>query len=301
MDVATPRAAVKTGRRRRFSRAFQRSLPFWFLLPSLLILLVIQVYPSLYSVYLAFQRKQDGVERFVGLQNFVILFSSGDLRESLWNTLVFTAFYLVITLVLAFGVALLLNRRVRLTPLYMVLLFIPWVLSDVVAGTIWRWMFIRDYGLIQELLQPLVQRTLLADPAGAMAIVIGSSIWRSLAFAVLLLLAALQTVPREVNESAVIDGATRWQLFWRMTLPIVRPQLLVTVLLLSIRAINSVGLILAITGGGPVRATSTLSFYLYQEAWKFGDFGVGAAIAVIMFGLNLALAAIYLRLLRVET
>lgn len=284
----------------RLARSFQRSLPLWLLLPALIVLLVIQVYPSLYSIYLAFQRRQAGVESFAGFRNFEILLSSADLWESLRNTLVYTFFYLVITMALGFLLAIFLNRRVRLTPVYMVLIFIPWVLSDVVAGTIWRWMFIRDYGILQELLQPLVQRTLLADPLGSMAIVIASSVWRSLAFATLLLLAALQLVPREVQESAAIDGATPGQVFWRVTLPIIQAQVLVTILLLSIRAINSVGLILAITNGGPVRATNTLGFFLYQEAWKFGDFGLGAAIAVIMFALNLILTFIYLRTLRAE-
>ncbi|MCU0491382.1 MAG: sugar ABC transporter permease [Chloroflexaceae bacterium] len=300
MKIADRPLAVPQPARGRLARSLQRSLPLWLLLPALLILLVIQVYPSFYSIYLAFQRRQAGVESFVGLRNFEILLRSADLWESMRNTLVYTCFYLVITMVLGFGLALLLNRRVRLTPLYMVLLFIPWVLSDVVAGTIWRWMFIRDYGILQELLQPLVQRTLLADPVGAMAIVIASSVWRSLAFATLLLLAALQLVPREVQESAAIDGATPGQVFWHVTLPLIQAQVLVTVLLLSIRAINSVGLILAITAGGPVRATNTLGFFLYQEAWKFGDFGLGAAIAMIMFALNIILTIVYLRTLRAE-
>jgi multiple sugar transport system permease protein len=274
--------------------SLQRSLPIWMLLPALIVLLAIQVYPSLYSFFLAFSHKYEGFTQFAGLNNFRILFSSQYFWGSVRNTLIFTGSYLIITTILAMIMAVLLNRRTRLTSFYMVLLFVPWVLSDVVVGTIWRWMFISDYGILQDALRPLINLAFLANPIGAMTIVIASSIWQSLAFATLLLLAALQMVPRDIIEMAAIDGATRWQTFWRVTIPIIRSQVLVVWLLLSIRSINSIGLILVITGGGPARATNTLGLFLYQEAWQFGDIGLGAAIAVLMFVLNLLLTITYL-------
>ncbi|NJP04610.1 MAG: sugar ABC transporter permease [Chloroflexaceae bacterium] len=205
---------------------------------------------------------------------------------------------MLITVSLGLLLALLLNQGLRFSPLYLVLLFLPWVISDVVAGTMWRWMFLSDYGIVQELLRPWVDRTLLADSAGAMAIVIAASVWRSLPFAIVLLLAALQTIPRDLFEQAVIDGASRLTLLWQIVLPLIRPQLVVLILLLSLRGINAVGLILAITAGGPGRATSTLSFYLYQQTWQFGEMGLGSALAVVMLGLNLLLAGLTLVTLR---
>jgi multiple sugar transport system permease protein len=268
------------------------------LLPALAVLLVFQVYPSLYTIYLAFWHKGVSYSQFVGFKNFLILFNSQDFWDSIGNTLTFTVSFIAVTTVLALTLAVFINRRVRLASLYLVLLFVPWVLSDVVVGTIWRWMFISDYGILQEALKPLIGHTLLADPIGAMAIIVTSSVWQSLAFATLLLLASLQMVPRDLLDAAAIDGATRRQTFWRVILPIIRPQILVTLLLLSIRSVNSVGLILAITAGGPARATNTIGFYLYQEAWQFGDFGLGATIALFMFVLNLLLTLAYLRTLK---
>ncbi len=281
-------------------RARSRS-PFWLLAPSLIILSVLQVYPGLFSLSLALHRRQYGEDVFVGLQNFALLAQSSDTWQSIRLTLVFAAAYLIITVLLALGVALLLNRHVRFTSVYMLMIIVPWVLSDVVAGTMWRWMFISDYGILQEWIEPIVGRTLLADSTGAMAIIVLSSVWRTLPFAVLLILAALQTLPREVLEHAALDGATPFQTFWHIVLPMIRPHLATTILILSMRGINSLGLILTITAGGPARATSTLSYHLYQTAWQFGDFGLGAAIAIVMFGFNMLLTLWYLRILRTNT
>lgn len=263
------------------------------LAPAIFVLLVLQVYPGLYSIYLAFHRQRQQVEQFVGLDNFHILFRMPQTWESIRHTLVYTSAYVILTTVLSLGLALLLNRNLAITPLSMVLLFVPWVLSDVVAGTIWRWLFLRDYGLLQTWLEPFVSQTLLADSAGAMFIVIASSIWRSLALGTMLLLASLRSISREINECATLDGAHSHQVFWSITLPLIRPHILIVVLMLSIRAMNSPGLILTITGGGPARATSTLSLYLYQQFWQFGDFGSAAALAVVILVMNIALTAGY--------
>lgn len=261
--------------------------------PAILVLVVLQVYPGLYSIYLAFHRQRQQVEQFVGLDNFHILFRMPQTWESIRHTLVYTSAYVILTTVLSLGLALLLHRNLSITPLSMVLLFLPWVLSDVVAGTIWRWLFLRDYGLLQTWLEPFVHQTLLADTTGAMFIVIASSVWRSLALGTLLLLASLRSIPREMTECATLDGARSHQILWSITFPLIRPHILIVVLMLSIRAMNSPGLILTITGGGPARATSTLSLYLYQQFWQFGDFGSAAALAVIMLVMNIGLTAGY--------
>lgn len=309
MAVVQQQKGIGTTHRAGWRRALGRSLPLWLLLPTLLVLLGMQVLPSAYTIYLSLLRRERGELVFAGLKNYQLLLGGSefclnlrnptDFCGSLHNTLVFVAAYLVLTLGLGMLVAILLNRRVRLTGLYTTLIFVPWVLSEVVAGTIWRWMFITDYGLLQEWLSPILGAyTPLANQAGAMAIVVAASAWHSLAFAALLLLAALQTVPRKVQESAELEGASSWQRFLLITLPLIRGPLLIVVLLLSIRSINSLGMILAITRGGPVRATNTLGFMLYQQAWLFGDFGIGAALAVLMFALNALFAIAYIRTLR---
>jgi ABC-type sugar transport system permease subunit len=272
-------------------------LPLWFLLPSIAILLALQVGPSLYSLYLSTTQidPNTGQNINVGLSNFVYLFNSPTFRESLWHTVVYSVSFITLTISLGLMLALLLNRRIKFTGFYLVLIFLPWVISDVVAGTMWRWMFQQTYGIVQVFLNPIVGSSLYTNATGAMAIVVAASVWRSLAFTTLLFLAALQTVPNEVLESAALDGANRVQRFLSIIFPLIRSAFLVTVLLTSIRAINSVGLIFSITRGNPGGATQTASYYLLRYGWEQGDIGQGAAVSVILFAINIVLTVIYIR------
>jgi ABC-type sugar transport system permease subunit len=295
LTEARPILPIKVPQRRQ-----SKWLPLWFLLPSILILLVMQVYPSLYSIYLSTTRIRAGTFQNVGIDNFLRLFNAASFKDSLEHTAVYTAGYIIITIALGMMIALLLNRRVRFSGIYLVIIFVPWAISDVVAGTMWRWLFQQTYGIVQVWLNPIVGSSLYTNANGAMGIVIAASVWRALAFTALLLLGALQTVPTPLLESAALDGANRFQRFFRIIFPIIRPTFLVTVVLTSIRAINSVGLIYTITRGGPGGATQTASVYLYRTAWEQGDFGTGAAISVTLFVVNLVLTFIYLRLVGVK-
>jgi len=275
--------------------------PVWFLFPSLAVLLMIQVYPSLYSFFLSLGKMKGGLYTFVGLKNFTALFKTSDFYDSLERTLVFTGSYLILCVAIGMVLALLLNRRSRLTPFYLTCIFIPSVISEVVGGTMWRWLFQQSYGIAQVALNPLIDNySLLSGSTGAMIIVIAASVWQRLAFVALIYLGAMQTIPHELDEAAALDGASRWQLFWKITLPIIRPAVLITVLLTSIRGINALGLILATTKGGPGNATMTTAMYLYRTAWNFGDFGTAAALSVIMFFFNITLTIVYLRMFKTD-
>ncbi|MBI9104504.1 MAG: sugar ABC transporter permease [Spirochaetales bacterium] len=277
----------------------EKIFPYGLLLPAITVLVLAQIYPTLYSIYMSFNKLKAGNLNWIGLANYIRLLNSGDFINSLGKTFIYSGGYLLLTLVLAMCVALLLNQRVFLTPVYLTILFIPWVLSDVVSGTVWRWMFQQDYGLVQVLLNPLINRvTLLSNNVGAMLIMILSSTWRNLAFTTIVLLGALQTVSSEIKEAAAMDGTSNFRFFWNFTIPIIKPTILVITLLTSIGGINSLGLILATTNGGPGNATTTTSVLLYREAWKYGDFGTASAIAVFMFFINMALAILYFRVLK---
>lgn len=273
--------------------------PLWLLLPAMASLLLVQVYPTLYSFYLSFGRLKAGNYSFVGLRNYLFLFRTEDFYQSLGLTAVYAGSYVVLSMGLGMLLALLFNRRGKLTPLYMTCIFVPYVISDVVAGTMWNWMFQQSYGLVQVALNPLLNgMSVLSRPGGAMAIVIAASVWKHLAFNALLFLGALQVVSQELYEAAALDGATRWKSFTSITLPIIQPTLLVALLLTSLRGINALGMILATTQGGPGTATMTTSVYLYRNGWMFGDFGTAAAISVLMLVINILLAIIYVRVLR---
>ena len=131
-----------------------------------------------------------------------------------------------------------------------------------------------------------------------MGVVVAATFWRALAFSALLLLAGLQTIPGELGEAAAIDGANRWQSFWKVTWPLLLPTTQVTVVFMSIQAVNAVGMFLAITQGGPGRATEVLSLQMYKEALTFNNWGYAGALAVMMFLVNAALAFIYIRALQ---
>ena len=271
----------------------------WLISPTILFLLIIQVYPAIYSWYLSFGRIKGGKYTFVGLKNFVRLLNNSDFYEALARTGIFTFAFLFACIGLGLILALLLNRCSRFTALYMTIIFVPMVLSEVVGGTMWRWMFQQSFGLVQAFLNPFINNvSILSRPGGAMAIVIAASVWKQLAFTALLFLGALQTVSKELYESAALDGATRSQMFWKITWVIIRPTILLASIMTTIRGINALGLILATTQGGPGASTMTEAVFLYRTAWQFGRFGDAAALSVMMFLINITLGAVYIRLLR---
>ncbi|MGC8827068.1 MAG: carbohydrate ABC transporter permease [Anaerolineae bacterium] len=293
------RAQGVLGRIQEHSHQFY---PYLLMAPALILIGVVSLYPTLYSFYLALTTIRKGTMVFVGLENFATILASRQFWQSLQLTLIFGVFYITLTMLISFLLALTFNRGLSLGALCMTLIFIPWVLSEITSGVMWRWMFYRDYGVLQNLIAPLFGKvTLIATPAGAMGIVTAASIWRSTAFTMLLLLAGLQTIPKEVYEAAAIDGATKWTAFWKVTWPLLRPTTLVTVVFLSIQVVNAVGMFLAITEGGPGRATEVLPLHMYREAIQYFHFGYGAALSVIMSFINATLAVIYIRSLRSES
>ncbi|MFN3332961.1 MAG: carbohydrate ABC transporter permease [Caldilinea sp.] len=275
--------------------------PYLLILPALLIICLVSLYPALYSIFLSLNTFRRGERVFVGTRNFEQILASANFWDSLRLTAVYGVLFVLLTMIFAFILAVMLNRRMSYTGLFMTMIFVPWILSEVVTGVIFRWLFLPGYGLLQDLLSPLFgDIAFLGHPQGAMGVVIGATIWRTLAFAMLLILAGLQTIPGEVYEASAIDGANGWQSFWSITWPLVRPTTLVIVLLLTLQAINATGLFLSITNGGPGRATEVLSVSMYREAIVFFNFGYGAALAVLMLLINIVLAVIYIRTMRSE-
>ena len=293
-------------------------LPFWLILPAILVLLAIQVYPIFYTVVLSVQERKPSGWVFVGLKNFQRLLGSAALGESAGHTVVFLVGFVALTLSLSFMIALLLNRRSRLSGVYITLLFIPWILADIIAGVVFRLLVLPDYGLFSGILQqpgifgPNGLSVLTADaakpwfgsfpfpPSPAMIYLILAATWRALPFTTLLLLAALQTVPNEVIESSRIDGANSWQTVRHITIPLILPTMVVALFSLTLAAINSVGMVFSLTSGGPGTSTQVVSYLSYSIGWVRLDFGRAAALALMLAVLNLTLIAGTLRITRVK-
>jgi len=308
----------QTGIRRRTERWLRNSLPFWLILPTVLILLAIQVYPALYTVWLSFQERQPAGWEFVGGANFRRLFGMGLFGESVGHTLIFLVGYAGLTLVLGFVIALLLNRKLRLSGFYVTLLFIPWIIADIVVGIVFRLLVLPDYGLLSGILQnpalippnglsvltAVPPQPWLGDfpfpPAPAMIYLILAATWRALPFITLLLLAAMQTIPSEIVESSRIDGANRWQVTRHITIPLILPTLVVAIFSLTLSGMNGVGMVFSLTGGGPGSSTEVLSYMLYSIGWRQLEFGRAAALALLIAGVNWLLIGGTLRLTGVE-
>jgi ABC-type sugar transport system permease subunit len=297
---------------------FRKSLPFWLILPTVIVILIIQVYPALYTVWLSLQERAAGGWNYVGFENFERLFGTGIFPESIGHTVIFLSGYTVFTLTAGFIIALLLKQNVKLSGLYLTLLFIPWVIADIIAGLVFRLLVTPDYGLFSGILQSpnllfsqgisiLTANRPAAwfgnfpfPPAPAMVYLILAASWRSLPFVTILILAALQTVPSEVLESARIDGASGLQINRFITIPLILPAMVVALFNLLLGGMNGVGMVFSLTGGGPGTATYVISYLLYVIGWGQLRFGRAAALALMIAIVNWILIFAVLRITRVQ-
>ncbi len=305
-------ARVKT------SRLLRNSLPFWLILPTILILFAIQIYPGIYTVWLSLQERQPSGWVFVGLKNFERLFSMGIFGESVGHTVVFLVSHVTLTMIGGFITAFLLSRKINFSGFYITLLFIPWVIAQIIAGLVFRLLVAPDYGLFAGILQnpslfpPDGISVLTASrpqswfgdfpfpPSPAMILLIIASTWRAIPFVTLLILGAIQMVPQEVLECSLIDGASGWQSIRYILIPLILPTLVVAIFSLTLNGMNGVGLIFSLTDGGPGTTTSILSFILYTIGWGQLQFGRAAALALIIAVINWLLIAGTLRSTRAE-
>ena len=211
-----------------------------------------------------------------------------------------------------------LNRNVRLSGFYITLLFIPWIIADILAGLIFRLMVVPDYGIFSGILQnPAIippdglsiltavpPRPWFGDfpfpPAPALTFLILASTWRALPFVTLLLLAAIQTIPGEIIESSRIDGANFSQIVRFIMVPLMLPTMVVAIFSLTLSGMNGVGMVFSLTGGGPGTSTQVLSYMLYSIGWDRLQFGRAAALALLIAIVNWVLISGTLRITRVE-
>lgn len=312
MQNAQQLRQVKPGRKRR------NYLPFWLILPTIIVLLIVQVYPALYTVWLSALEREPSGWTYVGLKNFNRLFGMSLFGESVGHTIVFLVGYTALTLVLGFVIALLLNRKLRLSAVYVTLLFIPWIIADIIVGLVFRLLVVPDYGLLSGVLQnpamfppngisvltAVPPRPWFGDfpfpPAPAMVFLILASSWRALPFVTLLILAAMQTVPTEILESSRIDGANGWQVVRFIMIPLMLPTLVVALFSLTLSGMNGVGMVFSLTGGGPGTSTEVLSYMLYTIGWRQLAFGRAAALALIIGVINWLLIMGTLRITRLD-
>jgi multiple sugar transport system permease protein len=271
------------------------------LLPATLALLAVIAYPLLYGFYLGLTNANPlSLEReFIGLQNYRDIFDDSVYQNSLWLTIRYTLVIVTIEFPLAMILALMLNEPIRGRAIYRALLLIPWVMPNVVAAIIWRWIYSPDFGLLNFALAELhiidSYLSFTGDPNRALPAVIAVSVWKGLPFSTVVLLAGLQAVPADLYEAARVDGANAWQRFRDITIPGMLSIIVIVLVLRAVWSFNSFDLVYVLTGGGPGWATQLLSIYVYLTSFQYQQLGYGAAMAVTMLVILAVPVAIFVR------
>lgn len=279
-----------------------RLFPYWFLAPAVALLLGLTVYPLFYIVRLSLYRMSPAGETFVGADNFLRLARDPLFFQSLGQTLILTVGALALEFGLGLGLALLLDSQIRGRNLWRSLLLLPMILPPVVVGVIWRLIYNPNFGVLNGALQlagvDTSRLTWLADPSVALVAVMVVDVWEWTPFVFLILLAGLQAIPEEPYEAARIDGASAWQTFRHVTLPLLAPAILVALLLRTMDLLRIFDQVFILTQGGPGFATETTSLYIYKTAFRFFDFGYAAAMSLLLLVGTLIASRLYLRFLQ---
>ena len=256
-----------------------------FVLPGIVLLILVLGWPAITSILYSFETEQVGDAAFT-LSNYASLIKDPFFKTTFWNTGIFVFFSVAAHMVLGLAVAMILNRALPAKPLFRVIALLPWVVPDVVAGIIWKWMLDPIYGSMNDLLLKLgiINNPVewLSNPKLAMASVVVVNLWRGFPFVMLILLAGLQSIPKHLYEAAAIDGAPRLQQFIHITLPGLRKMIVVALALDIVWEVRRFGLIQAMTQGGPGILTEVLSTYTYKQYFQFFRFEYASAISVVM-------------------
>jgi multiple sugar transport system permease protein len=297
--TATPGAAQAAG---GWSAARKREAlaGYLFLLPNLIGLLVFLAVPLVTSLWTSFTNDDGGKNvKFIGLQNYFDAFGDATFRQAVGNTGVFLLGFLPLSILPALGLAVMLNSHIRGKTVFRVVFFLPVVASVVGVSLLWRWLFQYDFGPINQFLGVFGIGKIhwLERPEWAMISVIIVASWQSIGYNMVLFLAGLQGIPKQLYEAAVVDGATEWQQFRRVTLPLLTPAgffVLVTSLIKGLQVFSEPATIF--NGGSPANSALTVVWDLYQEGFRYFNYGYAAAIAWLLFLVIFAVTLIQFRL-----
>jgi raffinose/stachyose/melibiose transport system permease protein len=271
-----------------------------FLLPALAFYVLFVLYPVVqaahYSVY--DWNGLQPLDNFIGLKNYVTAFNSDLFRAAVANNVLIIVLSLTIQIPFSLTLAVLLNRRFPGRAIFRLIFFLPYVLSEAITGVVFS-LLLQPDALIDSGLKGVglggVIQDWLGDPGFVMVTLFIIISWKYFGFHMILLLAGLQGIPREIEEAALIDGAGRWQAFRHVTLPLLGPTLRVSVFLSMIGALQLFDMVFVMTGGGPLDSSNTMAIILFKSGFRDQSMGYGSALAVILFGFGLVLALAYQR------
>lgn len=277
--------------RKRKARRLVADLTGWgFVGPAMIVILGLSIFPAAWAFLLSLQ-KWNGFAppEFIGAENYTELMSDGEFGDAVVHTVVYVGLFVPASVLLGLLLAVALNRRIRFIGLYRTAIFVPFVASAAATGILSSYLFSPQYGLANNALRAagLPAQGWLEDPQQAMIVIAIMSLWGQAAFTTVIYLAALQDVPGELLEAARIDGAGRWQSFWRIVWPELGPVTVFVVIWQTIGALQLFDLVYTTTRGGPLDATKTIVYFLWEKAFKSLDFGYGSAAAYVLFAVTL--------------
>lgn len=269
--------------------------------PSLIVILIVAAYPIGYAIWLSLHQYSlihPGLSRWVGLDNYRDALKSGDFWSAFRVTFLFTAISVSLELVLGMAMALLMHAAFRGRSVLRAVVLVPWAILTVGTAITWRYIVSPDSGFLNTVLKALhlpgAHTVWLAQNGYALAVMVFADVWKTAPFMALLLLAGLQVIPDELHDAAQVDGATAWQRFTRITLPLLRPAILVALIFRTLDALRIFDLPYVLTQGS--NGTTTLSLLSYQQLTQDRLIGPGTALAVLTFIIVMAVSFVYIRL-----
>lgn len=254
-----------------------------FVTPALVILFLITIYPIFYVFYLSLHRRFliFKISKFVGFENYLFLLKDERFWNALLNTIYFTAVSVSLELLLGLSIAILLNRSFETRGLIRAVVLIPWIIPTVASAKMWEWIYNTDFGVLNYLFGSKINW--LGTPFLAINAAVFMDVWKTVPFVTILLIAGLQIIPKELYQAAKVDGADSWSIFRKITLPLLKPVILIALIFRTLDAFRVFDAIYVLTGGGPANTTETLSIYAYKVLFQTLQFGYGSALSVVIF------------------
>jgi len=310
-ETSSSPAPRRRGLAERLGPSNRKVFPWVLMAPTLIILFAIGIYPFLYALWIAGQNvilSKPFIPRFfVGLYQYQAVIQDPEFWHAFRTTIWFTVQAVFIQFWLGLGLALLFQRTLRGISVMQLLILIPMILPPLVAALIWRYMFYPGAGLVTYYSSAVTswfgwgEIPFLSDPAIAFQTLVFVDVWEWTPFMFLMMMAGLASIPRQPYEAAEIDGASAWRVFWTITMPLLRPAILIAVVIRTMDAFRTFELILVMTRGGPGNATTTLNVYLTKTGLEFFDASKAAAISLIMMMIIIVMSFVFIRIFRSRT
>lgn len=281
-------------------RIWEAIRPYVMVLPAMTGIILFVIYPVIYLVQLSFYKynlMNKDKSQFIGFDNFTQIFTREDFYSALSNTVVYTAGVVVLTMLLSLLIAIWLNKKTRFNAVVQAGIFTPHIISIVSVALVWMWLMEPNHGILNFLLKAigLPPSSWLQSSNTAMLSVIIVSVWQNIGYYTLIIVAALQSVPPSIYEAAALDNASRFKMFYKITLPLISPQLFFILIIMTIGSFKVFDTVKIMTAGGPNNATTTLVYYIYE--FRTNSIGYASATGVVLMAIIAILTFVYFRLL----